>query len=51
MDWLSKTLSQEPAILIISISVVLTIFIFAARRAHLNHLAKIKKIDESFNIK
>lgn len=51
MDWLSKILSQEPVVLIISISVVLTIFIFAARRAHINHLAKIKKIDDSFNIK
>lgn len=51
MEWLSKTLSQEPIILLISISVIVTIFIFAARKAHLNHLSKMKKIDDSFNIK
>jgi len=51
MEWLSNTLSQEPTILIISISVALTVFILAARKAHLNHLAKIKKIDDSFNTK
>lgn len=51
MDWLLSALSQEYSILIISITVVVTIFIFAARKAHSNHLAKIKKIDESFNNK
>jgi len=51
MEWLSKTLSQEPIVLLISISVVITIFIFSARKAHLNHIAKMKKIDDSFNIK
>lgn len=51
MEWLSKILSQEPTALIISISVVVSIFLFAARKAHLNHLAKMKKINDSFNIK
>ncbi|GAW97378.1 MULTISPECIES: hypothetical protein [Colwellia] len=51
MEWLSKSLSQEPLVLVLSITVVVGIFIFAARRAHLNHLAKMKKIDDSFNIK
>lgn len=51
MEWLSKSLSQEPIALIVSIFFVVTIFIFSARKAHLNHLAKMKKIDESFNIK
>ncbi len=51
MEWLSKTLSQEPIVLLISISVVITIFILSARKAHLNHVAKMKKIDDSFNIK
>jgi len=51
MEWLSKALSQEPIILLISISVVVTIFIYSARKAHLNHVAKMKKIDDSFNIK
>ncbi len=51
MEWLSRTLSQEPIVLVISISVVVSIFILAARKAHTNHLAKMKKIDDSFNIK
>lgn len=51
MEWLSGLLSQEPIVLYISISVVVSVFIIAARKAHLNHLAKMKKIDESFNIK
>ena len=51
MEWLSKLLSQEPIVLYISISIVVGIFIIAARKAHLNHLAKMKKIDESFHAK
>jgi hypothetical protein len=51
MEWLSRTLSQEPTVLALSIIFVVTIFIFAARKAHSNHLAKMKKIDDSFNIK
>jgi len=51
MEWLSRTLSQEPTVLALSIILVVTIFVFVARKAHLNHLAKIKKIDDIFNIK
>ena len=51
MEWLSRTLAQEPTVLVISITVVVIIFIFSARKAYLNHLAKMKKIDDSFNIK
>ncbi|MFQ3264187.1 MAG: hypothetical protein ACI9U5_000049 [Colwellia sp.] len=51
MEWLSRTLSKEPTVLALLITLVLTIFVFAARKAHLNHLAKMKKIDDTFNIK
>ncbi|WP_170252812.1 hypothetical protein [Colwellia echini] len=51
MDWLTYALTQENSLLIISIIVVVSIFVFAARKAHLNHLDKIKKIEDSFNIK
>ncbi|WP_198559898.1 hypothetical protein [Colwellia sp. 12G3] len=51
MEWLSRILSHEPTVLALSITVVVTIFIFAARKAHVNHLAKMKKIDDSFNSK
>ena len=51
MEWLSKILSQEPAALIISISFVVSVFIFAARKAHVNHIEKLKKIENTFNSK
>lgn len=51
MDWLTNVLAKEHSVLIISIVVVVGIFIFAARKAHVNHLEKIKKIDDTFNIK
>jgi hypothetical protein len=51
MEWLQRALSQEPLILFFSISIIVSIFIFAARRAHINHLARMKKIDETFNPK
>lgn len=50
MEWLNSIL-EEYSFLIISIIVVVGIFIFAARKAHLNHLDKIKQIDDTFNIK
>ncbi len=51
MEWMSSTLLQEPTILILSISVVVSVFIFAARKAHLNYSKKMKKINESFKLK
>lgn len=51
MEWLSNSLSQEPLVLFSSIGIVVTIFIIAARKAHLNHIAKMKKIDDAFNSK
>ena len=53
MEWLTSAsnLLEEHSVLIISIAVVVGIFIFAARKAHLNHLDRIKKIDDTFNIK
>lgn len=51
MEWLSSDLIKEHSALIISIAVVVAVFVFAAKKAHTNHLEKIKKIDETFNIK
>ena len=50
MEWLSRALSQELTVLALSITVVIAIFIFAARKAHLNHLAKMKKIDDTLTL-
>lgn len=51
MEWLNNILSQELIVLSLSIVGVITVFIFAARKAHLNYLDKMKKIEESFNRK
>ena len=51
MEWLQNILTQEVFILIFSISLIVSIFAFAARRAHINHIERMKKIDETFNPK
>jgi uncharacterized membrane protein (DUF106 family) len=51
MEWISKILPKEPTVLIISISIVIGVFIVAARKAYLDHIEKLKKIDDTFNIK
>jgi len=51
MEWLQNALSQEPLVLFISISIIVSVFAFAARKAHINHLERMKKIDETFNPK
>jgi len=51
MEWLSNSLAQDHIVLFSSIGIVVTIFILAARKAHLNYVAKMKKINEAFNPK
>lgn len=51
MEWLMSALSQEPLILFVSIAFVVGVFIYSARKAHLNHLERMKEIDETFNPK
>jgi hypothetical protein len=50
MDWLNNYFNQEPFSLVIPVIIIVGIFFYAARRAHLNHLERIKKIDESYHI-
>ena len=50
MDWINNFLIQEPFSLAIPVVIIIGIFIYAARRAHLKHLERIKKIDEIYNI-
>lgn len=50
MDWINNFLIQKPLSLAIPVVVIIGIFIYAARRAHLKHLERIKKIDEIYNI-
>jgi hypothetical protein len=51
MEWLEYLLSKETLILFLSISIMIGIFIFAARRAHVNHLKRMKEIDKTFTPK
>ncbi len=51
MEWLSNFFTQEPLSIAIPVIVIVAIFIYAARRAHLKHLERIKKIDETYNPK
>jgi len=46
MEWLRQFLTEEP--LSIAIPLVIGIFIYAVRRAHIKHLDRIKKIDETY---
>jgi hypothetical protein len=51
MDWLNNFFIQEPFSLVIPVVIIIIgIFFYAARRAHFKHLARIKKIDESYHI-
>ena len=51
MDWLSKFFTQEPYSIAIPVIFIISVFLYAARRAHKKHLERIKKIDETYNPK
>jgi preprotein translocase subunit YajC len=50
MEWINKFFIQQPFSLAIPIVIIIGIFFYAARRAHIKHLERIKKIDESYHI-
>ncbi len=49
MEWLQNLLSQETIILFLCITSMIGVFVFAARRAHLHHLKRMKEIEKTFN--
>jgi hypothetical protein len=49
MEWLNNFFIQEPFSLAIPVVVIIGIFVYAARRAHVKHLERIKKIDERYH--
>lgn len=51
MEWLTNLLSNEPLFISLPIIVIIGVFIYAARRAHLKHKERIKRIDETYNPK
>lgn len=50
MDRLNNFFIQEPFSLVIPVVIIIGVFFYAARRAHLNHLERIRKIDEIYYI-
>lgn len=50
MDWLNNFFIQQPFSLVIPVTIIIGIFIYAVRRAHLHHIERIRKIDESYHI-
>jgi len=48
MEWLSNFFVQEPYSIVIPVIIIISIFIYAARRAHIKHIERIKKIDECY---
>jgi hypothetical protein len=48
MEWLSNFFIQEPFSIAIPVIIIVCIFIYAARRAHIKHIERIKKIDERY---
>jgi len=48
MEWLSNFFIQEPLSIAIPVVIIISIFAYAARRAHLKHLERIKEIDERY---
>jgi len=51
MEWLGNFFTQEPLSIVIPITLIIGVFIYAARRAHIKHLERLKEIDESYNPK
>jgi hypothetical protein len=48
MEWLNNFFTQEPLSIAIPVIIIISIFIYAARRAHIKHLERIRKIDERY---
>lgn len=49
MEWLIDFFTNEPLSIVIPVIIIVSIFIYAARRAHIKHIERIKKIDETYN--
>lgn len=49
MEWLNNFFIQDPLSLAIPVVIIIAIFVYAARRAHIKHLERIRKIDESYH--
>ncbi len=48
MEWLGNFFTQEPFSIAIPVIIIISVFIYAARRAHIKHIARIKQIDDRY---
>ena len=48
MEWLRDFFIQEPLSIAIPVVIIVSIFAYAARRAHLKHIARIREINERY---
>ena len=48
MEWLKNFFIEEPFSIAIPVILIISIFIYAVRRAHFKHIARIKEIDERY---
>ncbi len=48
MEWLSDFFGKEPFSIAIPVVIIISIFIYAARRAHIKHIERIKQIDDRY---
>lgn len=48
MEWLSQLFTQDPLSIAIPVVIIISVFVYAARRAHVKHIERIKKIDERY---
>lgn len=51
MEWLESLLNSEFFSLVFPVIIIVSVFIYAARRAHVKHLERIRKIDETYNVR
>lgn len=51
MEWLQQFFYQENILLFFLIVIIIGVFAFFARKTHLNHIERIKKIDQGYNPK
>ena len=49
MEWLATLLKKEVLVLLLFIVIIISVFIFAAIKAHQKHLARIEKIKRDYS--
>lgn len=48
MEWLSNFFTQEPFSVAIPIAIIISVFVYAARRSHIKHIERVNKINEHY---